>query len=37
MAPQNKGMQQTRAALTTIAAALAADPPCWMDVLISTA
>jgi len=27
----NEGMQQTRSALTTVAAALAADPQCWPD------
>lgn len=29
--PANEGMQQTRSALSTTAAALAADPRCWTD------
>ena len=30
-APQNEALQQTRSALTTIAAALAAERRCWTD------
>jgi len=32
--PQNEALQQTRSALTTIAAALAAERRCWTDSLV---